>query len=252
MLIIKSCIFIVYFYIHTIIIVDRNLLFNINDKFQRKELIRMLLEEERKKITEYGKLLVTKNLTTGTGGNISIFNREKNYFAISPSGIDYFETTPEDVVVMDLNGKIVDGDKKPSSEWAMHLIFYKNKPDINAVVHTHSTFATTVSCMNWEIPAMHYYVAFAGEKIPCAKYASYGTEELAVNAFEAIGENKAVLLANHGLITVGTNIEQAFFLAEVSEEMSEIYYRTKSMGEPVILSDEEMKFMIKKFKSYGQ
>ena len=89
-------------------------------------------------------------------------------------------------------------------------------------------------------------------KIPCAKYASYGTEELAVNAFEAIGENKAVLLANHGLITVGTNIEQAFFLAEVSEEMSEIYYRTKSMGEPVILSEEEMKIMIKKFKSYGQ
>ena len=212
----------------------------------------MLLEEERKKITEYGKLLVTKNLTTGTGGNISIFNREKNYFAISPSGIDYFETTPEDVVVMDLNGKIVDGDKKPSSEWAMHLIFYKNKPDINAVVHTHSTFATTVSCMNWEIPAMHYYVAFAGEKIPCAKYASYGTQELADNAFDGMGEGKAALLANHGLITIGRSVKEAFLVAEMSEEMAEYYYRTKSIGEPVLLDEEEMESMLVRFKSYGQ
>ena len=212
----------------------------------------MLMENERKLIVEYGKLLVTKGLTTGTGGNISIFDREKKYFAISPSGIDYFETTPEDVVIMDLDGKVVEGIRKPSSEWMMHLIFYKKRDDVEAVVHTHSRFASTISCMRWEIPALHYYVAFAGKTIPCAEYASYGTQELADNAFAGIGEGKAVLLANHGLITIGRSVKEAFLITEMSEEMAEYYYRTKSIGEPVLLDEEEMENMLRKFKSYGQ
>ena len=212
----------------------------------------MLMENERKLIVEYGKLLVTKNLTTGTGGKISIFNKEKKYFAISPSGIDYFETTPEDVVIMDLDGKVVDGIRKPSSEWMMHMIFYKKRDDVEAVVHTHSRFASTISCMRWEIPALHYYVAFAGKTIPCAKYASYGTQELADNAFDGMGEGKAALLANHGLITIGRSVKEAFLVAEMSEEMAEYYYRTKSIGEPVLLDEEEMESMLVRFKSYGQ
>ena len=212
----------------------------------------MLMENERKLIVEYGKLLVTKGLTTGTGGNISIFDKEKKYFAISPSGIDYFETKPEDVVIMDLDGKVVDGIRKPSSEWMMHLIFYKKRDDVEAVVHTHSRFASTISCMRWEIPALHYYVAFAGKTIPCAKYASYGTQELADNAFEGMGDGKAALLANHGLITIGRSVKEAFLIAEMSEEMAEYYYRTKSMGEPVLLDEEEMENMLVRFKSYGQ
>jgi L-fuculose-phosphate aldolase len=212
----------------------------------------MLMENERKLIVDYGKLLVTKNLTTGTGGNISIFNKEKQYFAISPSGIDYFETTPEDVVIMDLDGKVVEGVRKPSSEWMMHMIFYKKRDDVESVVHTHSRFASTISCMRWEIPALHYYVAFAGKTIPCAEYASYGTQELADNAFEGIGEGKAVLLANHGLLTIGRNVKEAFLITEMSEEMAEYYYRTKSIGEPVLLDEKEMEYMLEKFKSYGQ
>ena len=212
----------------------------------------MLMENERKLIVEYGKLLVTKGLTTGTGGNISIFDKEKKYFAISPSGIDYFETEPEDVVIMDLDGKVVEGERKPSSEWMMHLIFYKKRDDVEAVVHTHSRFASTISCMRWEIPALHYYVAFAGKTIPCAKYASYGTQELADNAFDGMGEGKAALLANHGLITIGRSVKEAFLVAEMSEEMAEYYYRTKSIGEPVLLDEEEMESMLVRFKSYGQ
>ncbi|MCP1225360.1 L-fuculose-phosphate aldolase [Sebaldella sp. S0638] len=212
----------------------------------------MLMENERKLIVEYGKLLVTKGLTTGTGGNISIFDKEKKYFAISPSGIDYFETTPEDVVIMDLDGKVVEGIRKPSSEWMMHMIFYKKRDDVEAVVHTHSRFASTISCMRWEIPALHYYVAFAGKTIPCAKYASYGTQELADNAFDGMGEGKAALLANHGLITIGRSVKEAFLVAEMSEEMAEYYYRTKSIGEPVLLDEEEMESMLVRFKSYGQ
>ncbi len=212
----------------------------------------MLMENERKLIVEYGKLLVTKGLTTGTGGNISIFDKEKKYFAISPSGIDYFETEPEDVVIMDLDGKVVEGERKPSSEWMMHLIFYKKRDDVEAVVHTHSRFSSTISCMRWDIPALHYYVAFAGKTIPCAKYASYGTQELADNAFEGMGEGKAALLANHGLITIGRSVKEAFLVAEMSEEMAEYYYRTKSIGEPVLLDEEEMESMLLSFKSYGQ
>ena len=212
----------------------------------------MLMENERKLIVEYGKLLVTKGLTTGTGGNISIFDKEKKYFAISPSGIDYFETEPEDVVIMDLDGKVVEGKRKPSSEWMMHLIFYKKRDDVEAVVHTHSRFSSTISCMRWDIPALHYYVAFAGKTIPCAKYASYGTQELADNAFEGMGEGKAALLANHGLITIGRSVKEAFLVAEMSEEMAEYYYRTKSIGEPVLLDEEEMENMLLRFKSYGQ
>ena len=212
----------------------------------------MLMENERKLVAEYGKLLVTKGLTTGTGGNISIFDKEKKYFAISPSGIDYFETKPEDVVIMDLDGKIVEGERKPSSEWMMHLIFYKKRDDVEAVVHTHSRFSSTISCMRWDIPALHYYVAFAGKTIPCAKYASYGTQELADNAFEGMGEGKAALLANHGLITIGRSVKEAFLVAEMSEEMAEYYYRTKSIGEPVLLDEEEMESMLLRFKSYGQ
>ena len=212
----------------------------------------MLMENERKLIVEYGKLLVTKGLTTGTGGNISIFDKEKKYFAISPSGIDYFETEPEDVVIMDLDGKVVEGARKPSSEWMMHLIFYKKRDDVEAVVHTHSRFSSTISCMRWDIPALHYYVAFAGKTIPCAKYASYGTQELADNAFEGMGEGKAALLANHGLITIGRSVKEAFLIAEMSEEMAEYYYRTKSIGEPVLLDEKEMENMLVRFKSYGQ
>ena len=212
----------------------------------------MLMENERKLIVEYGKLLVTKGLTTGTGGNISIFDKEKKYFAISPSGIDYFETEPEDVVIMDLDGKVVEGERKPSSEWMMHLIFYKKRDDVEAVVHTHSRFSSTISCMRWDIPALHYYVAFAGKTIPCAKYASYGTQELADNAFEGMGDGKAALLANHGLITIGRSVKEAFLVAEMSEEMAEYYYRTKSIGEPVLLDEEEMESMLLRFKSYGQ
>ena len=212
----------------------------------------MLMENERKLIVEYGKLLVTKGLTTGTGGDISIFDKEKKYFAISPSGIDYFETEPEDVVIMDLDGKVVEGARKPSSEWMMHLIFYKKRDDVEAVVHTHSRFSSTISCMRWDIPALHYYVAFAGKTIPCAKYASYGTQELADNAFEGMGEGKAALLANHGLITIGRSVKEAFLVAEMSEEMAEYYYRTKSIGEPVLLDEEEMESMLLRFKSYGQ
>lgn len=212
----------------------------------------MLMQAEREQIVEYGKKLVTTGLTKGTGGNLSIYNRDKKLIAISPSGIDYFKIKPEDVVVLTINGEKADGDKTPSSEFEMHRVIYERRTDIDAVIHTHTMYATTLACLNWDLPAVHYLVAFAGLDVRCAKYATYGTKELAENAYEAMKDRKAVLLANHGLLAGANDLLNAFNITEEIEYCSEIYYRTKSVGQPVILSEEEMKLMIEKFKTYGQ
>ncbi|QVK18382.1 L-fuculose-phosphate aldolase [Mycoplasmatota bacterium] len=213
----------------------------------------MLFQKERELVVEYGKKLIEKNLTKGTGGNISVFIRDKQLMAISPSGIDYLKTQPEDVVIMDLKGNVVDGKQKPSSEYDMHRIFYENREDINAVVHLHANYTTVLSCMNWELPAVHYLVAISGGKnVRCAEYATFGTKELAQNAFEAMKDRYAVLLANHGLLTGAKDLPNAFNKAEEIEYCAEIYYRTKTLGDPVILSDQEMHKMLGLFQSYGQ
>ena len=212
----------------------------------------MLLSLERELIVEYGKKLISSGLTKGTGGNISIYNRRENLMAISPSGLEYFETKPEDVIVLNLKGEIVEGNRKPSSELEMHSIFYQRRTDINAIVHTHSPYATTIAALNWELPAVSYLVAYAGLNVRCAKYATFGTKELAENAFEAMTDRKAVLLANHGLLAGAHDIANAFNIAEEIEFSAEIYYRAKSIGEPVILPEDEMVRMLEKFKTYGQ
>jgi len=212
----------------------------------------LILLKERQEIVEYGKKLVTSGLTKGTGGNLSIYNREEGLMAISPSGIDYFEIRPEDVVVLDLDGNIVDGDKKPSSELEMHRIFYKNRDDIDAIIHTHSTYATVLSCLNIPLPPVHYLVALAGLDVRCAKYATFGTEELAKNAFEAMKDRYAVLLANHGLLAGAKDLANAFNITEEIEYCAELYIKAKAIGEPVILPEEEMELMLEKFKTYGQ
>ena len=115
----------------------------------------MLLKEEREQIVKYGKIMVDRKLTVGTFGNISVYNRELDLFAITPSGFDYYNTKPEDCVVLKPDGTIVEGDKKPSSEVDMHRIFYQKKDNINAVVHTHSVYATTLACLGWSVPQLH-------------------------------------------------------------------------------------------------
>lgn len=212
----------------------------------------MLLEKEREDIVEYCKKMLSTGLTKGTGGNISIYNREKGLMAISPSGLEYEKMQPEDVVVLDLEKNIVEGTHKPSSEFDMHSIFYRNRDDISAVIHTHSRYAKTLSSLRWSLPAVSYLVAYAGYDVRCAEYASFGTKELAENAFKAMDNRKAVLLANHGLLAGAADIKNAFNIAEEIEFCAEVYYRAKSIGEPVILNEKEMEKMIEKFETYGQ
>ncbi|MHC1740557.1 MAG: L-fuculose-phosphate aldolase [Anaerolineaceae bacterium] len=212
----------------------------------------MLLAEERELIVEYGRKLINAQLTTGSGGNLSIVNREKKLVAIKPTGVDYFKMSPEDVVVMSLAGEIVDGELTPSSEFRFHLALLNGRSDITSVIHTHQVYSTTIACLNWELPAVHYLIGYSGNKVPLAPYAMFGTPELSENIVKSIGHYNACLMANHGIVTVGGTIADAFAAAEELELVSRLYYQTKCVGEPVILSDSQMEDVCERFKTYGQ
>ncbi len=212
-----------------------------------------MLETERRKVVRYGRLLLERNLTTGTGGNLSVFNREKELMVISPSARDYQEIEPEDTVVMNLEEEVIAGSSRPSSEYQLHLLVYRERSDVSAVVHTHSVNATAVSCLNKEIPPLHYLIGFAGDKLPRAEYALFGTRELAENAVNALGSSyNAVLLDNHGLLAVGSSLQQAFQAAEMIEYVAELYVKCRSMGKPALLSEAQMKKVGEKFEAYRQ
>ncbi|MSS77525.1 L-fuculose-phosphate aldolase [Anaerococcus sp. WCA-380-WT-2B] len=213
----------------------------------------MNYNEEKQALVNYGKKMSTEGLSSGTSGNLSIFNKESGLVFITPSGVDYQKTTSKDIVVMDLEGNIIDGDKKPSSEWHLHTLFYKNKPDARAVVHTHSVFCTTISALRMPIKPVHYVIADANSiEVPCADYKRYGTEELAKSAVKAAGKSDAVLLANHGIVVCGKDISSAYSLAKEMEYVAEIQYRAMSIGKPILLTDDEMKEVAEGFKNYGQ
>lgn len=213
----------------------------------------MRLEKERKEIVAFGRKLLTSGLTAGTGGNLSIANRKSNLVAITPSGVDYLEIRPQDIVLVGMGGEPVETSKyKPSSELLFHLALYRKRPDIQSIVHTHSVYASTLATLGWEIPAFHYLVAYSGKKVPLAAYATFGSETLARNVAGAIGENNAVLMEGHGLVTVGPTLVRAFETAEIIEYVARVYCLAKALGEPTLIPVEEMDKVIEKFKSYGQ
>lgn len=211
-----------------------------------------MLKEEKKQIIEYGLKLINNNYTLGTGGNISIYNREEELMAITPSGISFLDLTERDIVIMKLDGTIVEGNLKQSSEWVMHKVFYERRDDINAVIHAHTIHSTVLAELRWTLPASHYMLAVVGKDVKCADYASYGTTQLAENAYKAMVDRKAVLLANHGVLTGENDLTGAYNVLEEVEYCSNIYIKAKSIGEPVILDDEEMGKMAKRFENYGQ
>lgn len=213
----------------------------------------MLLQKERELLVEYGRKMSMEKLSPGTSGNLSIYNAEEGLMAITPSGINYMEMKPEDIVVTDLEANIVEGNKKPSSEWALHTIFYKNKPKARAVVHTHSLYCTILSVLGMPIKAVHYVIGDAGvAEVPCAPYHTFGTKELAEEAIKICGKSDAVLLGNHGMVACGGSIQSAYGLAVNLEYIAEIQQKAMAIGTPIILSNEEMDNVMERFKSYGQ
>lgn len=210
----------------------------------------MLLQKQREELITYGKKLVTTGLVSGSFGNLSVFDPESGLTAITPSGLDYFEIAPEDLVILDLDGNKIDGDRNPSSEYELHRIIYQNRPGIHAVVHTHSTFATTVACLQWTIEPVHYLIGYAGRDVPCTKYVPFGTRELAEVALDTMGDRFACLLGNHGLLAVGHDLSYAFDVAQQIEFVAELYYRARVAGTPVNLSGEYLDSLQEKFKAY--
>ncbi|MFP4481777.1 MAG: class II aldolase/adducin family protein [Thermovirgaceae bacterium] len=205
--------------------------------------------EMREGIVHFGRKMLEAGLTRCTGGNLSC-RGEDGRIAVSPSGMNYDKTTPEDVVILSETGEILSGDKKPSSEVPLHLELYKRRPETGAVVHTHSLHVSVLACLGWEIPPFHYLMASFGGKILIAPYAHFGSRELALSVAATIGEGKAVILANHGLVTVGEDLEKAFEAAETAEFLAEIYLKARSAGKPRCLGEDQVDRLKKLFENY--
>ena len=193
-------------------------------------------------------------LVVGTSGNVSARAPGGNVL-VTPSGLDYAAMEPEDVVLVALDGEVLEGAFDPSVEWPMHTGIYRARPETGGIVHTHARYSTTLACLNWAIPPVHYMLAVLSDegRVPVARYATYGTEELARNAARALGDShRACLLRNHGTIAVGASAGEAYSRTELLEEMAEIYYRARAAGEPVILTPEQMAEVSAKIHDYGQ
>ena len=213
----------------------------------------MLMRCEREALVDYGKKLSLAGLCPGTSGNLSVYDPDSGLMAITPSGLNYFETRPEDIVITDLSGNIVDGGLRPSSELNLHAAFYRAKPEARSVVHTHSVFCTTLGILGEPVRAVHFMIGAANSReIPLAPYVTFGTEELAEVAVRFCGGSKAVMLANHGLVTCGGSLADAFELAVTLEYVAQLQYRARCAGSPNVLDDEQVDAAIERFRSYGQ
>jgi len=191
-------------------------------------------------------------INQGTSGNVSARRGER--LLITPSGVPYEELKPADIVAMPLGGDYgsYEGNLAPSSEWRFHLDIMRARPEVGAIVHTHSTYATALAICGREIPAVHYMIAAAGgPSIRVAPYATYGSEALSKHALKALEGRSACLLANHGVIATGRSLKRALWLAGEVETLAEQYTLALSLGRPKVLSDAEIAKVVEKFKSYG-
>jgi L-fuculose-phosphate aldolase len=205
----------------------------------------------RRAIADTVRWLMARGLYAGTSGNVSA--RTADGLAITPTGVPCDEVDAASIVAMTADGA-TRGRLAPSSEWRIHRDIYQQRPDVGAVVHTHSTAATALSCLRRSIPAFHYMVAKAGgDDIRCARYATYGTAALSRHALAALaGGRHACLLANHGLLALGADLAAARALAEEVEALCAQYLAARAGGRPVILPAREMKRVRAKFATYGQ
>lgn len=189
-------------------------------------------------------------INQGKSGNVSA--RTDNGFLVTPTGIAYEDTRTAQIVAMRMDGTF-DGEVLPSSEWRFHRDIYAARDDVNAIVHTHSAYATTLACLDRGIPAFHYMVAAAGGRdIRCAPYATFGTQELSDFAVAALHGRKACLLSHHGMIACAVNLDKALALAVEVETLARMYWQALQVGEPVLLPEAEMATVLQKFATYGQ
>ena len=211
--------------------------------------------DQRNQIIEFSLKLNSTNLSPLRSGNISLRAKEDDMdgYLITPSGKKYDSLKPENIIFMGLNQEAENNDlsNKPSSEWRFHRDIYLNKKEAQAIVHAHSPHATAVSSHGKSIPPFHYMIALAGgEDIKCSEYATFGTKELSDNVINALTNRSACLMSNHGQVAFGKNLEEAFELAQEIENICQQYIIALKIGEPKILSFEEMKKVLDKAKNY--
>ena len=213
----------------------------------------MRAAEIRESIVETAQRLQRIGLLSLTAGNLSV-RVEGELMAITPTGMPYELIGPEDVVITDLAGNVVDGHRRPSSELPFHSAVLRARPDIGAVVHTHSLYATTLAVLGRTIPAIHYVIASLDlTTVPLVPYSTYGSLELADGITAAIGAGgKAALLANHGALALGTDLAGAATAAELLEFLASVYHHALAVGEPVVLPDEEIAVVGERHRDYGQ
>lgn len=205
----------------------------------------------RQQIIDTARIMSDEGLSPGTSGNVSA--RWNDGMLITPTGMAYGDLIPEDIVFMDQKGEATEGARKPSSEWRFHFSAYGARGDAHAIVHTHSRYATALACCRKPIPAFHYMVAAAGgNDIPVAGYATFGTDGLADSVASALEGRRACLMANHGVIACGADLDAALGLAREVESLAAQYVAALEVGEPHILDDAEMARVLERFRSYGQ
>jgi L-fuculose-phosphate aldolase len=208
--------------------------------------------EARAALVACARELEAHGLNHGTAGNVSV--RIDEGVLVTPSGVAPGRLGPEDMVRLDVDGTAAPGQRVPTSEWRLHVALLAARPDASAVVHTHSPEVTAVACLRRPLPAVHYAVGRAGApSVPCAEYATYGTAELSHHVIAAIGEADACLLASHGLVTLGSTLDDALALAVELEWVARVWRLARSHGDPVhVLDDAEMARVIERFGTYGQ
>jgi L-fuculose-phosphate aldolase len=207
---------------------------------------------QRRSMVDICRKMNASGINQGTAGNISI--RNPHGFLITPTSLPYDDMQPEDLVQMKFDGSY-DGRRRPSSEWRFHRDILSARQDINVVLHCHSIYATTLACHHKTIPSFHYMTGVAGgTTIRCAKYATFGTQALSDNALEALEDRFACLLGQHGQISLGKTLSSALALGVEVETISRLYVQALTLGEPPILSDEEMERVLEQMRrmSYGQ
>ena len=206
-------------------------------------------------IVDSGLELVAKGLTVETWGNISARDPETGKIYLTPSAMSYHTITPDDIVVMDEDGNVLEGTRKPTIEWSMHTGVYKARKDINAIIHTHPLHSQVFGVLHMDIPVVIDEAAQVfGGPVEVTNYALPGSEELAQETIRAIGEKGcACIIANHGAVCAGRDMKSAFKTCTVLEMTAEIYYKALAVGKPFIIDDADVAFM-KDFadNKYGQ
>jgi len=208
----------------------------------------MLYQSERKLIVTTLKKMVDVGLVINTSGNVSI--KINDYFLITPSGASYDNLSPADILVMDHNKQIIEGKLLPSSETDLHYSLYENRSDIKAIVHTHSLYATAVSTITDELPAIHYQITDLGGPVPVAAYETFGSPELAAAVVDKIADKNAVLMQNHGAVTVGDNLDIALQRSILLEWIASLYLISLQSGQPSFIDNKKLKNAVEQKQKY--